>query len=300
MKKKMKKILLIGILLGGILQGLSSCGKEQIIPEKNLNQSEIQDDGYEYPGKFVLGDNLKNAIIQIALTYDEFDENTVRDDSWKDIFVSHFLQNSMFSFDYLSELQSEGGGIIDAEEVSYIQKALTNQMIDFDNDVDTYQSSSYELTGNITDYSIEENADDSVALEADMEVSSGEGTNSSIYKVDVKLYRNEISCFDGYYIGELSKEPIESQIQNSEEQTYSFDGEIMEWEDDTTCILEFYYSNDDSDISYSHFVYLDLSEDDALRAAVVDMEIGTEVTVEFEKYIISDNYMYIVPKEVKS
>ncbi len=253
MKKKMKKILLIGILLGGILQGFSGCGKEQ-----------------EVPDKFVLGDNLKNAIIQIALTYDEFDENTVKDDSWKDIFVSHFLQNSMFSFDYLSELQSEGGGIIDAEEVSYIQKALTNQMIDFDNDVDTYQSSSYELTGNITDYSIVENADDSVELEADMEVSSGEGTNSGIYKVDVKLYRNEISCFDGYYIGELSKEPVESQIQNSEGQTYS------------------------------HFVYLDLSEDDALRAAVADMEIGTEVTVEFEKYSISDNYMYIVPKEVKS
>lgn len=28
------------------------------------------------------------------------------------------------------------------------------------------------------------------------------------------------------------------------------------------------------------------------------MEIGTEVTVEFEKYSISDNYMYIVPEEV--
>lgn len=60
-------------------------------PYEDLGISE-----YQYPTKFTLEDELEAAITTVALSYDEFDENTISDKEWEDEFTRLFLKNSRY------------------------------------------------------------------------------------------------------------------------------------------------------------------------------------------------------------
>ncbi len=86
---------------------------------------------YEYPSEFSMGDNLKTAVIQLALCYDNFDKDSVCSEEWKEIFVSRFIQNTRSSFDYLDMVSGKNNGQISVDELNYIQYSLTGIELDF-------------------------------------------------------------------------------------------------------------------------------------------------------------------------
>lgn len=69
----------------------------------------------ESSGEFVMGDNLKAAITQLALSYDSFDPDLVDREEWKETFITRFIQNSRLSFDYLEMVSEKNSGEISTD-----------------------------------------------------------------------------------------------------------------------------------------------------------------------------------------
>ena len=215
---------------------------------------------YEYPSEFSMGDNLKVAIVQLALTYDNFDKTVVKSEEWKDIFIAKFIQNSRLSFDYLNQIVDKNDGQISISELNYIQCSLTNIELDFSSYVkdcvnrnDAASGMNY---GFITNYTYEL-TDEGVCITADLEVGA-EGTDSTKKReLTVNLIKNAYSCFDGYSIDSISSRELTSQIEQENEEHIFYGTDMME-EDNGNFPFEFLYSEDD--LNYAHFVYVDMTE----------------------------------------
>ena len=85
-----------------------------------------------------MGENLKTAITQLALTYEKFNAASVNSEDWKETFIARFIQNARVSFDYLDSISDENGGKISVDELNYMQYSLTNTEVDFSAYVDGY------------------------------------------------------------------------------------------------------------------------------------------------------------------
>lgn len=162
---------------------------------------------YEYPLEFSIGDNLKTAITQLALSYDDFDKDSVSSGDWKEIFVARFIQNSRVSFDYLDMISDKNNGHIQADELNYIQFSLTNIELDFssyvDGSINRMDSASPLNYGWISEY-VYEYTDNGVIVTADFEVGT-DGTDATQKRcITVELVKNPYSCFDGYSIVAIS------------------------------------------------------------------------------------------------
>lgn len=154
---------------------------------------------------FALTEDLNRTICQLACTYDDFDSNTtVNDSSWKEIFISHFIQNSRYTFTYLYTLIENGSSVISPDELQYIQESLTGKTISFDTSIDTNDAASFLSHGEISDYSYEVD-NDKVRLTADYSIYFDGNETPYEYDLSVVLVSNPNSCFDGYSIEELSK-----------------------------------------------------------------------------------------------
>lgn len=66
-----------------------------------------------------MGDNLKTAVTQLALCYDNFDKDSACSEEGKEIFVSRFIQNTRSSFDYLDMVSGKNNGQISMDELNY-------------------------------------------------------------------------------------------------------------------------------------------------------------------------------------
>ncbi|BCN31906.1 hypothetical protein [Anaeromicropila herbilytica] len=215
---------------------------------------------YEYPSEFTMGDNLKGAIVQLAITYDDFDQNVVKSEEWKETFITKFIQNSRLSFDYLDQIADKNNGKISISELNYIQYSLTDIKVDFSSyvkdTVDSNDTASALNFGQITDYKYEV-TDEGVRLTADLEV-GWDGTDSTTKKeLTVNLIKNKYSCFDGYSIKSLSSKTVESKIKPDNKEHIFYGSDMME-EENGVFPFEFSYSEDD--MNYAHFVYVDLSK----------------------------------------
>jgi|GEM_PF-5700295 len=181
-------------------EGEKDSGKEEV-PEKIKEKPGIKQ--YEYPAEFSMGDNLKTAIIQLALSYDNFDRNCVDDENWKEIFVSKFIQNTRASFDYLDLLSEKTGGQIDMEELYYIHYSLTGMELDFssyaDSSLDRYDAASSFKYGSISGYDYKDTGNGGIVT---VNFESGFDWSDSVQKreLTVILTKNPYSCFDGYSI----------------------------------------------------------------------------------------------------
>lgn len=252
---------------------------------------------YEYPSEFSMGDNLKTAITQIALSYDNFDQTSADSEWWKEWFVASFIQNSRSSFDYLDMISDKNNGEISAEELNYIHYSLTNVEVDFssyaDGTVNRYDASSALNYGEITDWDYED-TEDGVIVTAVLEVGV-EGV-SAVWEreLTVNLVRNPNSCFDGYSVVSLSSRDITSN-SGQEGGTYVFYGTDMMEEDNGVFAFEFLYSEDN--LGYGHFVYADMTELPEL-AELVRQNAGSDFKVTFllsgEEAVIS----HVVPIDV--
>lgn len=239
----MKKRILFA--LGAIIFVLSGCGKNtEIIPlpigeEIPAEKADIKEAGnhqteedessantgkvniahyevpemeeYEYPSEFSMGDNLKTAITELALSYDNFDKDSVDSEVWKEIFAARFIQNTRSSFDYLDMLSEKNDGQISADELNYIQYSLTGIEVDFSSyeggSVNRYDAASSFNYGSISGYDYEY-TDNGVIVTADFEIGY-DGTDSiQKRKVTVELVKSPYSCFDGYSVVSLSSEEV--------------------------------------------------------------------------------------------
>ncbi|MCM1046618.1 MAG: hypothetical protein NC417_14025 [Candidatus Gastranaerophilales bacterium] len=268
-------------MIGAILLVLSGCGK-----------------GADEREAFFLGDNLKTAITQLALSYDAFDRNSVESEYWREIFVSGFIQNTRLSFDYLDRIAEENQGEIDAAELNYIQYSLTGIEIDFSSyeggSVNRYDAASALNYGSISAYDYED-TDDGVIVTADLEVGYDGTATVRKYKVTAELVRNPDSCFDGYNVVSVSSEAVPVRI-GQEGSTYTFYGTDMMFEDDGVFPFEFLYAEED--LSYGHFVYVDMTKLPEL-ADLVRQNAGSTFKVTF---ILSgevfDAVTTVVPTEI--
>ena len=163
----------------------------------------------EYPSKFSMGDNLKTAITQLALSYDDFGKDSVSSESWKEIFIARFIQNSRASFDYLDRVSDENNGEISVDQLDYIQFSLTNTEVDFSSEpgdsVNRYDAASSLNYGWISGYSYEETKD-GVIVTADLETGYDGTDSTQKRKITVELIKNPYSCFDGYSVITISSE----------------------------------------------------------------------------------------------
>lgn len=216
---------------------------------------------YEYPSEFSMGDNLKTAVIQLALCYDNFDKDSVCSEEWKEIFVSRFIQNTRSSFDYLDMASGKNNGQISVDEMNYIQYSLTGIELDFSSfagdGLDRYDAASPLNYGSITGYDYEDTAQ-GVIVTADFEVGYDGTASAQEREITVELVKNPYSCFDGYSVVSISSKVIMTSCAMQEGSTYVFYGTDMMEEDQGVFPFEFSCSEDD--LLYGHFVYVDMTQ----------------------------------------
>ncbi|MCM1090984.1 MAG: hypothetical protein NC092_02560 [Butyrivibrio sp.] len=215
---------------------------------------------YEYPAEFCMGDNLKEAISDLAPAFDPFDISCVNREDWKEFFIARFIQNSWSACDYLDMLSMENDGLISVEEVNYIQYSLTNTYVDFSSEIDGFidsrDASSPLNSSRITGYDYEY-TDDGVRIVADREVAITGSSAVYDYKTTIELVKNPYSCFDGYSVISISSEmaPPEHEPDNS---THIFYGDDMMYEKDGVFVFE--CPSSDDGFGFTHFVDVDMTE----------------------------------------
>lgn len=210
--------------------------------------------------EFSMGENLKTAITQLALTYEEFNTDSVNSGEWKETFIAKFIQNARVSFDYLDSISNENGGKISVDELNYMQYSLTNTEVDFstcvDGYIDRYDTASFLNNGRITGYDYE-CKDDGVIVTAAFEVGYDGTELVHEYEIAAELIRNSDSCFDGYSVVSVSSKPVvsESEPDNS---AHTFYGTDMMEENNGVFVFELTGAEDA--LQYRHFVYADLTQ----------------------------------------
>ena len=210
--------------------------------------------------EFSMGENLKTAITQLALTYEEFNTDSVNSGEWKETFIAKFIQNARVSFDYLDSISNENGGKISVDELNYMQYSLTNKEVDFstcvDGYIDRYDTASFLNNGRITGYDYE-CKDDGVIVTAAFEVGYDGTELVHEYEIAAELIRNSDSCFDCYSVVSVSSKPVvsESEPDNS---AHTFYGTDMMEENNGVFVFELTGAEDA--LQYRHFVYADLTQ----------------------------------------
>ena len=159
---------------------------------------------------FKLSDDLSGAIAILAQSYNNFDSTSVEGVAWQDFFISHYLMNSHYSFNYLDELTAKNSNIIDEEEAEYMSYSLTGIKSDFNlSEPLNYDNASSFLSDAFLESYTAEVLDDGVLVHAvitttQTTIQDDEPVISDIsFNADVKLVNNHSSCFDGYSISSL-------------------------------------------------------------------------------------------------
>ena len=272
MKLKKRAIILLVILL--VAYGSANNYNTKENGNKALSKVETEFyipeiKSYTYPEQFVLGPNLNTAISELAIMYDEFDLTQIKEEHYKEHFISQYCQNSWSSFDYLERLDVVYNSIIPREQVEYIQYSLTGEWVDFKDVVpkeglDLNQSSSGFCSGKIKSYQADCIGDE-VNLQVKFEIIGNWNRKPLIYKLDIVLVRNPQSCFDGYSIRSLSSKEITKPIPG-DNKVHTFEGMALEGEENGVFKFETYGGKD-------HVVYhictdVDLSENPTLAEYV--------------------------------
>ncbi|WP_026652779.1 hypothetical protein [Butyrivibrio proteoclasticus] len=243
--------------------------------EAFLDFEELGIEKYEYPDEFVMGDNLKAAIEELALMKDEFHAETeVYKDYWEESFIHSYLKNSWFTFDYLAE---DEDGLLTKEQVEYVNYSLTGMEYSFDslkdNDtVDTSEASSGFGWGELTDYTYE-GKQDFITVTANFTYQSAEMELN--YVLTVELVKNVYSCFDGYSIISLTKAENFAEADGQEHQFYAYF--VPDYVTDDG-YYAFEYSGTAEDLAYSHFVYVSLTDE---QLALVESDEGAKYLITF-------------------
>ncbi|SDB40673.1 hypothetical protein SAMN02910298_02001 [Pseudobutyrivibrio sp. YE44] len=179
-------------------------------PEDEFDFEKIGVKEYVYPEKFKLSEDLKGAIALLAYSYQNFNTNDTNKDDWQEYFVSHFLLNSHYAFDYLNFITEQNDNKISEEQAEYMQFSLTGKKVDFkfDKPLDYNDAASYLNDAYFEDYAYELEGDDVIVhatIGVEHTTSNGEDivVASDTQYYDVMLTKNPYSCFSGYSISSI-------------------------------------------------------------------------------------------------
>ena len=238
---------------------------------------------FDYTDNFTLDEDLKSALENLALSYDSFDEQEVQTSQWKEWFISKYICNSRYSFEYLNQVAEENNGLIDVDNINYMNYSLTGVESDFSDvvnePVDSYQSSSGVSRGFITDYSCTQTID-GYDISGTMEVSY-DGSDAVLYReINAKLKKNPYSCFDGYSIIFLTTQNMATPV--TEPKLCEFVGGCyLDSINEETRVCTFEVFGADEELPMAHFVEIDLSDSEEMYNYVCE-NAGKDMRIQFE------------------
>ena len=174
-----------------------------------------------YPANYELSSEMQDTAILLATSVQGNISDKVYEDWWQEYFISHYLQNSHYSYWYLSYLGEMNDNKLSKEQVEYLNFALTGEIIYFDMAEDEYidisDCSSFEGNWELLSQTVDE-LEDGMLLHfklkntAFVPMEDGDvGTEVTLYDYDVTLKKNPYSCFDGYSfttVEEVSKQEV--------------------------------------------------------------------------------------------
>ena len=169
---------------------------------------------YSYPKEFILEEDIKAAIEQVALE-EEFDATAIDLEKWKRNFINYFIKSDFDGYEYKKINMKANDGFLDRKQIEYINYSLTGELISFDDIDDKINCRenvySQRMGYCITDYQYEMDGG-AVIVIADADCYGKGDSTSRKYHLTVRLVPNKYSCFNGYSIEKLEQEEIE-QIQ---------------------------------------------------------------------------------------
>ncbi len=154
---------------------------------------------YEYPSEFNIDRNLESLLENMTIYYSNYSSE---DDFSMDVeksFIRNFCQNSWFCYDYIFDSLSTSDGLINKQQIEYIQYSFSGQYREFqsisdDYVVDVNDCSSGFVYAELQSYEVVSDGEE-IVLKANFNISD----NSSKEAV-ITLIKNEYSCFDGYSV----------------------------------------------------------------------------------------------------
>ena len=166
----------------------------------------------EYPKKFKLGDNLKNAIEILCYKQPgetKWDTSSVDTKDWQECFVEWFFQNSFCGIDF-SKLYDKNY-VMTKDQVEFAQYSLTGKYTEFtilaNNQLQLGDASSGSVEGEIKDYTVDSEDGDTVTLTTKYTEITDKTSDNGVTNYDVKvtLKKNPYSVIDGYSIISIEK-----------------------------------------------------------------------------------------------
>ncbi len=177
-------------------------------PEDNMQPYEqlvksLGIEKYQYPDDFDVDKNLEKLLENMAITnkqYSSDDDLPVDDEKY---FIHNFCQNSWFCYDYIFDSLSTSEGLLNKQQIEYIQYSFSGQYrefqsIDDDYVVDVNNCSSGFNYAELKSYEVISEGEE-VVIKAYFDIS-----DNSSEEADITLIRNEYSCFDGYSVKSFS------------------------------------------------------------------------------------------------
>ncbi|MBE5910380.1 hypothetical protein [Pseudobutyrivibrio sp.] len=161
--------------------------------------ADLEIEKYVYSTEFEVDNNLQLLLENMAIYYKHYNSDETMEAEDESAFIKNFCQNSWFCFDYIYESLDKSEGIINKQQIEYIQYSLSGnyvefQSIDDDYEVDVNDCSSGFVYAELASYKVISDEEE-IVIEADFNIS-----DNSTEKANVTLVKNEYSCFDGYSV----------------------------------------------------------------------------------------------------
>ena len=158
---------------------------------------------YQYPDDFEVDQNLEKLLENMVINnknYSSEDDFPVDDEKY---FIHNFCQNSWFCYDYILDSLNTSKGLINKQQIEYIQYSFSGQYrefqsIDDDYVVDVNKCSSGFNYAELKSYDVISEGEE-IVIKAYFDIS-----DNSSEEADITLIKNEYSCFDGYSVKSFS------------------------------------------------------------------------------------------------
>ena len=156
---------------------------------------------------FDMDDDLQHLFENIVVLQDAYNNVDTLTKKEQERFIKGYLQNSVFSFDYL-EKNCNVELNLTRQQIEYIQWSMTGNYVKFDSigtgTVNIGETSSGWSTGELKNYSYELK-DETVNINGIVTTKTVGYLGEQVYEFDASLEENPYSCFDGYSIKSIGR-----------------------------------------------------------------------------------------------
>lgn len=203
----MKRFFVLALICTLTLCGCGQSGANAITAKDDA-MNQIYADAEEV----IIGQNLLNLIAETTLYLNPLvvDDDFANEPEFWDDFITHYLKNSWFGFDYLIDA-NESAGFLTREQIEYIVYSAfgvhrSYDAMDEGDRLDILSASSGFSHGYIEpgSYTIEWIDDDHCRVAGEIKIEGSFHFNQR-YLFDAVLVKNPESCFDGFSLCSLER-----------------------------------------------------------------------------------------------